>query len=212
MILLIGASKGGVGKSTLATNLAVQLALAGARPALVDCDIQPTSAAWAARRQEAGHMPAIPCYSRLGDVSEALKALERDHRVIVVDAGGRDTRELRTALAVADLFLVPCRPAQADLETLPSVAALVQTARQLNNQLEARIVLTMASSNPLNRELADARSALEQFQGLAAAKNTLGDRKIYRDALLSGRGVVELNNSQARAEIQLLADEFFDLS
>jgi chromosome partitioning protein len=38
------------------------------------------------------------------------------------------------------------------------------------------------------------------------------DRKVYRDALLSGKAVTELDNGQARAEIQLLAGEFFDLS
>ncbi len=211
MILLIGAQKGGVGKSTLATNVAVHLSAAGVKVCLVDTDSQATTTAWAARRQAAGHQPGIPCVQRHGDVSEALKDLERGHHVVVVDAGGRDTRELRTAAAVADLILVPCRPSQVDLETLPAMASLVAQARQLNNRLESRIVLTMTSANPMNREMAEAKMALDQFDGRALAKTSMGDRKAYRDALLSGRGVVELNNAQARAEVQLLAGEFFDL-
>ncbi|WP_232484076.1 hypothetical protein [Burkholderia gladioli] len=66
----------------------------------------------------------------------------------------------------------------------------------------------MAPSNPVIREVEDARELLAQFDQIELADTVIRDRKVYRDALLAGRGVIELDNSQARAEIQLLAQEF----
>ncbi|WP_103852210.1 division plane positioning ATPase MipZ [Burkholderia pseudomallei] len=211
MIVLIGGEKGGVGKSTLATNLAVHLAREQVDVVLVDTDGQATGARFVERRDEGGIQPAIPCVQRTGDVAATLRDLAKRYQVVIVDAGGRDSRELRTALAVANLLLTPIRASQADLETLPNVNELIGLARGLNPELKASAVLSMAPSNPVIREVEDARELLALFDQLELADTVIRDRKVYRDALLAGQGVVELSNSQARAEIQLLAQEFFEL-
>ncbi|KVL51881.1 MULTISPECIES: division plane positioning ATPase MipZ [Burkholderia] len=211
MIVLIGGEKGGVGKSTLASNLAVHLVREQVDVVLVDTDGQATGARFVERRDEGGIQPPIPCVQRTGDVAATLRDLAKRYQVVIVDAGGRDSRELRTALAVANLLLTPIRASQADLETLPKVNELVGLARGLNPELKASAVLSMAPSNPVIREVEDARELLAQFDQLELADTVIRDRKVYRDALLAGQGVVELNNSLARAEIQLLAQEFFEL-
>lgn len=212
MIVLIAAEKGGVGKSTLATNLAVHLARQKIDVVLLDTDGQATSARFVERRDEAGTLPVIPCVQRTGDVASTLRDLAKRYQVVVVDAGGRDSREMRTAMAVASLLLVPTRASQADLETLPKVNELIGLARGLNPDMKAYAVLAMAPSNPVIREVEDAREALSEFNELQLTKTVIRDRKVYRDALLAGKGVVEMSNSQARAEIQLLAQEFFELN
>ncbi len=210
MILLIGAEKGGVGKSTFATNLAVHLASEDVDVILVDTDSQATCARFVERRTEAGIQPAVHCVQRTGDVSAALRDLGRRYQVVIADAGGRDSKELRTAAAVADLMLVPTRASQADLETLPKVNELVGLARALNPDLQAYAVLSMAPTNPVIREVEDAQELLAEFDELKLASTVVRDRKVFRDALLGGKGVVEMDNGQAKAEIQLLADEFFE--
>ncbi|TAM52402.1 MAG: cobyrinic acid ac-diamide synthase [Paraburkholderia sp.] len=211
MILLIAAEKGGVGKSTLATNLAVHLAHRGVDVVLLDTDGQATAARFVERRDGAGVTPAIPCFQRTGEVASTLRDLARRYQVIVVDAGGRDSREMRSAMAVANLLLVPTKASQADLETFPKVNELISLARGLNPELKAVALLSIAPSNPVIREVEDARELLAEFDQLELADTIIRDRKVYRDALLAGKGVTELDNSQARAEIQLLAQEFFDL-
>jgi chromosome partitioning protein len=212
MILLVAAEKGGVGKSTIASNLAVYLAHGGVDVVLLDTDGQATAARFVERRDEAGITPAVPCVQRTGEVASTLRDLARHYQVVVVDAGGRDSREMRSAMAVASLVLVPTKASQADLETLPKVNELIGLARALNPELKAVAVLSIAPSNPVIREVEDARKLLAEFDQLELADTIIRDRKVYRDALLAGKGVTELDNSQARAEIQLLAQEFFDLS
>jgi len=212
MILLIAAEKGGVGKSTLATNLAVHLAYQGVDVVLLDTDGQATAARFVERRDELAITPAVPCVQRTGEVASTLRELARRYQVVVVDAGGRDSREMRSAMAVANLLLVPTKASQADLETLPKVNELIGLARGLNPELKAVAVLSIAPSNPVIREVENARELLAEFDQLELADTVIRDRKVYRDALLAGKGVTELDNSQARAEIQLLAQEFFDLS
>jgi chromosome partitioning protein len=212
MILLVAAEKGGVGKSTIATNLAVHLANQGVDVILLDTDGQATAARFVERRNEANHTPVVPCVQRTGEVASTLRDLARRYQVVLVDAGGRDSREMRSAMAVASLLLVPTKASQADLETFPKVNELIGLARGLNPELKAVAVLSMAPSNPMIREVEDAKELLAEFDQLELADTVIRDRKIYRDALLAGKGVTELDNSQARAEIQLLAQEFFDLS
>jgi chromosome partitioning protein len=132
------------------------------------------------------------------------------YQVVIVDAGGRDSRELRTAASVADLMLMPIRASQADLETLPKVNELIGLARGFNPALQAYAVLSMAPTNPVIREVDDARELLAEFDQLKLAETIIRDRKVFRDAMLAGRGVVEMDNGQAKAEIQLLAQEFFE--
>lgn len=210
MILLVGAEKGGVGKSTIASNLAVHLAVQGIDVVLLDTDSQSTCARFVERRNEAGLAPSVQCLQRTGDVAAALRDLATRYQVVIVDAGGRDSRELRSAATVASLMLTPIRASQADLETLPKVNELVGLARGFNPSLQAFAVLSMAPSNPLIREVEEARELLAEFDQLQLAQTVIRDRKAYRDALLAGRGVVEMDNSQARAEIQLLVQEFFE--
>lgn len=212
MILLIAAEKGGVGKSTIATNLAVHLAHGGVDVVLLDTDGQATAARFVERRDEAGITPAVPCVQRTGDVASTLRDLANRYQVVVVDAGGRDSREMRSAMAVANLLLVPTKASQADLETFSKVNELVGLARGLNPELKAVALLSIAPTNPVIREVEDARELLVEFDQLELADTIIRDRKVYRDALLVGKGVIELDNSHARAEIQLLAQEFFELN
>ncbi len=209
MIVLIGGEKGGTGKSTITTNLAVWLANEGRDVMLLDADPQATSAKWVERRNEQG-LAAIHCTQKTGDVYKTLMDLGDRYECVVVDAGGRDSKELRTALVAADVLYVPIRASQADLETLPHVNEIVGLAQGLNPKLMAYTLLSMAPTNPVITETQDAKSLLSEFSALQLSPFIVRDRKVYRDALLEGKGVIEMTNSAAKAEIQLLAQEIFD--
>ena len=205
-IILIGGEKGGSGKSTTATNLAVFLKLEGQDVMLLDADKQATSTKWIGRRNDAGY-PEIHSAQKLGDIYKTAIDLGGRYGFVIIDAGGRDSRELRTGMVAADVLYIPIKASQADLETLPVVDELVSLSRGMNPGLLVRTLLCMAPTNERIKEVDDAQALLVDFPDLPLSGCIIRERKIYRDALLLGKGVVEMKNSDARAEIQLLAQE-----
>ena len=215
-ILLIANSKGGVGKSTTAVNLAVGFALKGLRIGLADLDIQGSSIRWNDRRHgediRGPVRPSMMFYTRrVSDAYSGLISMAKDYDIVIGDAGGRDTQEMRAAMAAANLLLIPVTASQPDLETIPEMEDLVSAARDdaINPSLAASVLLTRVSTNPLNREAAAAREAIQSATSLPILRSVIRDRKIYRDTFAEGFGVLETGHSQAKAEMQLLIDEIW---
>ncbi len=207
MIFLVGNQKGGCGKSTTATNIAVELAVRGKDVVLVDADRQATASRWAEDRQALDNVPPVHCVQKYDNVRETLIDLGKRYEFVVVDAAGRDSRELRTAMTAADLLLVPFRPSQPDLDVLPALQEIIVGARDLNPKLKAVGVITMAPTNPNVNEAEEARLYLSDYPEILPLKSVIRDRKVYRDAVSEGLGVVEKDNGKAKAEIQLLVTE-----
>lgn len=209
MIVLIGGEKGGTGKSTIATNLSVQLALAGKDVILLDADPQGTASKWIERRNEQ-KLTVVHSAQKTGDIYNTSLDLGKRYAHVIIDAGGRDSKELRTGMVAADRMFIPIRASQADLETLPHVDELVGLARGMNDSLAVFALLSMAPSNPMINEVAEAQELLQQFQEIKLSSSIIRDRKVYRDALLAGKGVAEMSNSQAKGEIEFLCEEVFN--
>lgn len=210
MILVIGNEKGGVGKTTLATNLAVIAAHAGRDVLLVDTDIQGSAQAWATTRDEADIAPRIATISKFGKgLVRELKGLRERYGLIIVDAGGRDSVELRSALVVADHLIAPVQASQFDLWALERLSETVAQAQGLNPDLGACVVITRASANPAVSETAEASAFLAEFEGLPLARAVIRDRIAYRRATREGLAVTELRptDTKARAEISQLYRE-----
>lgn len=206
MIILLGSQKGGCGKSTTAVNLCAELARTGGDVVLVDADRQGTAARWAQDRQ-GRQAPPVHCVQKYDNIRETLFDLDKRYGIVVVDAAGRDSRELRTAMTAAHVLLVPFRPSQPDLDTLPALQEVITGAKDLNPGLRVLGVLTMAPTNPAVNEADEARAYLSDFPEISALRSVIRDRKVYRDAMSEGLGVVEMDNGKARAEIQLLTQE-----
>jgi chromosome partitioning protein len=211
MIVLFGGEKGGTGKSTLATNLAVWLAQQGRDVLLVDTDLQRTASHWVDRRNARNGLPTIHCAERRGNVFHAMQDLVKRYDEVVVDAGGRDSEELRTALVGAHAIYVPLRASQPDLETSLHMNELVQLARGMNPNLKANAIISMAPTNPAIHEAQEAMELLNELHELVLSKVMIRERKIYRDAMAEGKGVVEMGNDKAIQEIEALAKEIYEI-
>jgi chromosome partitioning protein len=200
MIILIGSEKGGVGKSTLATNFAVLLASKGKDVVIVDTDRQSTSANWAQYREET-EQPRIECIRQYGNLTKTLEALKSRYKIIIVDCQGSISKELQTGLLAADVVVMPFKPSQWDLDTLPSMIETVETAKNFNSKLTACAVMSMCPTNARTNEQVDARAFFKEYPDVTLLTNAIYDRKTYRDAASSGLGVIELDNKKAIAEV-----------
>lgn len=214
MIILFGGTKGGSGKSTIATNIAAYLAGEGVDVAIMDTDKQGSSARWVDRRENPEINPnglaKVHCSQTIGNVYNAAIDQAKLHEVVLIDAGGNDSRELRTAMVAADRLYVPLQASQFDLETLVALNDMIVGSMDQNPTLKVFGLLSRAPSNPLISEVAEARDLLAQFPLFGLVDSVIRDRKAYRDVVPLGRGVVEGNNSTAKAEIQLLAQEILE--
>jgi len=211
MLIGICGQKGGTGKTTLATNLAVYFAQEGAKVVLVDTDPQGSAYAWYQRRLAGDEdLARVTVIRASGDVYDLLGEQARNYEVVLVDSGGFDSDALRTSIAVSNLVYVPLQPSQLDIDTTAKVHELVRQAQQINRNLVATAIISRAPTNILNRERLETREALESLPSLEISGVTIYDRKVYRDAVLEGKGVTEMDNPKARAEIQLVGQEIVE--
>nr|WP_176704744.1 AAA family ATPase [Pseudomonas sp.]QBM91772.1 partitioning protein ParA [Pseudomonas sp.] len=211
MLLVVGGEKGGSGKSTIAQNLAVWLALKGYDVLLLDADPQLTTRDWAAERQKNEQLAALSFEQATGDLRKILIDRMQRYQMIVVDAGGADSLALRSGMAVATHLLLPFRPKRRDLKTLPNLDRMVAIARTTNPALTARTVITQCPSLPSQvGRILDAKEACRSF-GLEPLDAITIQRNVYDDCDENGQSVFEIKERDAKAveEIEAIAMELW---
>lgn len=212
MILLVGGEKGGTGKTTLATNLAAVRALAGRDVLLIDTDPQMSASDWVGFRDEGDVSPRVAS-TQLYEPSlkQQIPDFARRYEDIIIDAGGRDSAELRRALAVADVALFPVQPSQYDVLTIKRLAQLVERAREVNERLVAYVVINRAPTNPRTGETEAAQEATGDFPSLRLAATIVRDRIAFRRSASLGLSAIEYQpaDEKAVAEIQSLYSEIY---
>lgn len=197
-VYLLGAEKGGCGKTTTAVHLAAALASSGRDVLLLDTDTSGDAAGWVAQRRERTGIAPVQLARDYGQVAATIRDAAKRYQDVVVDAGGRDSVELRAAMTVADVLIMPTCPSQFDLWQVSRVATLIDQARAFNPELKAFAVVNRASTNWTSAEAREAAELITEFPQLQLAKTVLHDRKSYRDAVRDGRAVFELEQSGAR--------------
>jgi chromosome partitioning protein len=213
-ITVFGGEKGGTGKTTLATNIAAMLAVKGKDVLLLDTDRQGTASFWATVREEEKIEPRVACVQKFGKGLPAqIRDLASRYDEVIIDAGGRDSLELRYALGVADRAYIPIQPFQFDIWTIRQMDSLVEMAKSLNENLAAFLVLNRVATNPVIREDQETRDfiAQEDFQHLTLAKAMIRDRIAFRKAARDGLAVLEYGQDhKAVTEMNQLFAEIYD--
>lgn len=216
LIIVFGSEKGGAGKSTLAINSAVEMQRRGYKVLIIDADKQRTSSKWADRREQectenGKDWAVVQCVEKIGKIKHVVLEMAKHFDVVIVDPAGRDSAELRSAMLAADMIFVPTQVSQFDLETLDDISELRSEISEYNELLKMFIVLTQAPTNFGGRELKEARGYLGDFaEVMPICSTVIKSRKAYRVSPRSGAGVVEMQDSNAKAEIQLFVQEVID--
>jgi len=202
-VITIAQQKGGVGKTTLAAQLAVVWARQGRRLALLDIDPQGSLSAWAElRRQRLGTAGLGFEFAALAGwrAGEWIERHARAADIVIVDSPPHAELEARIATRAAALVLVPLQPSPLDLW---STAATLRLARD-----EQRPILAVLNRVPARSSLVEAVLAELGRDGVAIAATRLGSRVAFAQAMAHGSGVVEsAPKTLAAAEIAALAAE-----
>lgn len=163
-MLTVGNTKGGVGKTTLAVQLAVSRALAGRDVWLIDADRQGTAITAIAARADAGRTPGVACaqYVDGPTLRAQVQQQQRKWDDIIIDAGGRDSTALRAALILSDVLLVPFAPRSYDVWALDDMAGLIDEASSVRDGLRACAVLNLADPGVGSTDNTDAAGAVAE--------------------------------------------------
>ena len=212
MIIVCGGIKGGSGKTTVATNLAVIRSSHGSDVLLIDADDQETSTDFTTQRSE--QLNGEAGYTSIKLTGPAVRSqtmrLKEKYQDIIIDTGGRDTSSQRAALSVADVLLVPFVPRSFDVWTLEKVSDLVAEMRQANPALKAFTFINRA--DPRGQDNNEAAEVLKDTQELQFIDTPLGSRKAFGNAAAGGLAVTELKpeDEKASEEIMILVQYLFN--
>jgi chromosome partitioning protein len=188
--------KGGAGKSTLATNVAVAATLSGERVVLLDLDGSQSAASWAKIRGKTDvaveNVPAAK-------LAATLAALERKGvTLVVIDAPGGVGVEFDAALRAADLCIIPARPNAFDLWASEHTRARVKASGK-----DYAFLLNQCPPATQNQRVQQGAKVLQAMGALLSP--LVSARVDYQEAARSGLAVVECNpHGVAAREIEEL--------
>ena len=205
MIIAVTNLKGGVGKSTVAQNLAVCFAHAGKKVCILDTDLkQRTSMRWAGERSE--HLPPVIVSGvEEKQLTQQAEALKKIYDVLIID-GRPDLEKLATkTIAISDVVIVPITAKSADIWSLQNFMEWYEIVSEevesrTGKKIKAFLMLNMFKGNrSISKEI-------EQYLGevgIELLENRLADRASYIEAMTLGMGVFEYpKDAKAKEEMK----------
>ena len=192
--VLVASSKGGVGKTTIATHLAAQSALAGQKTVLIDADPQGSSTRWAERRAalESAVLP-LDGSSRHKTVWKSIP--DGTDRVVIDAPAGAHPDDLGGYLEHVDALVVPVLPSSLDIDaTVPFLHALAKHPRVRRGQL--RVGLVANRLRPWTNASQQAVELLQQWPYPVIAQ--LRDSQAYVMLVGLGKSLFDYQSAQVR--------------
>jgi chromosome partitioning protein len=206
MIITVAHQKGGVGKSTIAINLSVEM-----RIPIIDLDSQ-NSCYLFSKIREKEQKKSLQVFAP--ETLEELKSIlvKLRNRKVVIDSGGYDNDLNRFALVSSDLVITPVSPSQIEVFGLQKFARIVKKAKEYNPKLRVFVLINNADARSLS-ELIELEKFIQDSPIFDILNSKIFRRVDYRRAYKQGLSVCEYKSgSKACREIKELIKEICDLN
>ncbi|WP_299314416.1 ParA family partition ATPase [uncultured Halomonas sp.] len=203
MIIGVLNQKGGVGKTTLAVNIAAALARTGKRVLLIDADPQGSALDWAAARE------GDPLFAVVGlpkpSIHKELAMVGEGYDVVVIDGPPRVTDLARSAIMASDVVLIPVQPSPYDIWAADEVVKLIQEASVFKENLKSVFVINRKIANTAIGR--DVREALDAYD-LPTLEASIVQRVAFAEAAAVGKAIYEQDrDGVASQEIEAVVSE-----
>lgn len=204
MIISVTSLKGGVGKSTIAQNLAVCMAHNGYKVCIADADTNQSSLRWSSLRSD--ELPIIPAFGTPEKTLSAnIKQLALDYEIVIIDGTPTLDKITSKIILLADMLLVPILPSGLDIWATEQFLERYEDAKiEKEKDIPAFMILNQYQSNiTFNREVKEAltETSIQLFN------STLRPRTAYREVIIQGKGVFEYKDEKAKNEFLDLYNE-----
>lgn len=212
MIISVTNLKGGVGKSTIAQNLAVCLSHSGKSVFLVDTDYElRTSSDWGSDRGEKLHKIDFEAVHQ-DNVTELVLKQSDNYDVVIIDGTPALFELSSKAILLSDAVFIPVIPSIEEVRTLERFMKRYKEAKMMKKKIggdvEAYIILNKYNQNlKIDREVEE---ILQDFE-LPVLKSKIAYRVAYREAKIEGKGVIEYDDKKAKDEMMKLYQEVADI-
>jgi chromosome partitioning protein len=206
VVITVANQKGGVGKSTIACNLAVCASLEGKKVLLIDGDQQGSSLSFRAVR-EADDLKAVSItqptiHKDIGDFE--------NFDIVIVDAGGRDNTLFRSAVTAASkgILLIPVLPSQYDIWATEDTFKILQEARAYVDIMACVVFNQIIQNTNVSKEAKEALEEMTTESYIHLLNTVLFARVDYKKSIGQGLGVIEFApKSKAANEMDSLYKE-----
>lgn len=218
MIISITNEKGGSGKTTIAVNLASYFANKGDNVLLVDSDPQGSVRAFIESRMQENKELNFTSISLLGNsIAQQIHKLKSNYDLVIIDTGGRDSAEMRGAMSVANISIVPIIPSQYDIAVLNKMIELHSQARIFNTDSKVLFAISKAHTNPiLKKNISDLKEFIESKKKdfMFLMNSVIYDRIAYQNAVKLGLGINEMPQKDNKAfnEFEMFAKEILEFA
>jgi chromosome partitioning protein len=212
MIITIGAEKGGVAKTRLATHIAALAACSGVDVVLLDTDRQGSATSWSRIRNEEQIEPPVTVLSLPPNPVRELQNLSSKYQLVVVDIGAQNYKTMLECALVSDMVLVPCGNDQQEIEsTLNVFQSLIEMGpRHQTGAIPAHVVLTRVATAEKSKSITDLREFFKG-EGISVLDAHIAQRASWLNTGKTGRAVHELKgkdrSQKAIDEMQAVYDE-----
>lgn len=199
--------KGGVGKTTLAINVAAQISSGNKKVLLIDSDPQGSALDWSAVREEESSLSIFGLPKPT--VHKEIDKMGADYDFIIIDGPPRVTALAKSVIMASDVILIPVQPSPCDIWAANEIIELIEEAIIYKENLKYGFVINRKVTNTAIGR--DVRAALSSHN-VPVLESCVGQRVIFAEAMGQGKAVFEVDSkSRAAEEIKSLTKELMTM-
>ena len=205
--------KGGVGKTTIAQNLAVCFSHMGFKTCIVDTDENQNSLVWSGVRSSELPDITVVGVTDIKALPKTVEKLHKDYDVIIID-GTPSLSEMATGIIISsDILIIPILPSAHDYRAMTPFFNRYEQATLLKGEIPAYFLINQYSTNAnVYKRMREVIEGFEKGFNIGVLKSVLGKRAAYVETAIDGKGVYESGDLKAKEEIVNLTKEVLNIA